>query len=441
MGKNKVTKVVRLELIYTDKNLDFGKFKYELVKLQNEVRAIKNKTIQILWEWNNYAGYYKKELQEYPKPAESMPCKTMAGNADAIIREQHPTLYSSNLSTAVRVASGAFEDAKKEMLRGEKSIIEYKGNCPIELHNSTIQITGDKNHYFCRLKLFSGAYSKELGLPNSSLGFQIQAPDGSQRSILDRCISGEYKISASKLIYNKKKKMWFLNLSYSFELKEDETLDKNRIMGVDLGINYAAAMSFNCCQARYFIDGGEISKFRHQIERRKKELQRQGKYCGDGRIGHGIHTRIKPLETLNDKIANFRDTVNHKYSRFIVDKAVENHCGTIQMENLKGIAGDDRFLKEWTYYDLRQKVEYKAKEKGIEVVLINPEYTSQRCSQCGFISAENRPKETKGQAYFKCIKCGFEVNADYNASQNIATKDIEKLIQKNKPQKDESEKD
>ena len=27
-----------------------------------------------------------------------------------------------------------------------------------------------------------------------------------------------------------------------------------------------------------------------------------------------------------------------------------------------------------------------------------------------------------------CTKCGYEANADYNASRNIATKDIDKII-------------
>ncbi len=199
-------------------------------------------------------------------------------------------------------------------------------------------------------------------------------------------------------------------------------------MGVDLGIACVAYMSFNFCEDRYRIDGGEISNFRHTVERRKRELLRQGKYSGEGRIGHGVKTRIAPTERLNESIANFRNTANHKYSRYIVDMAVKHGCGTIQLEDINGIAGDDTFLKEWTYFDLRTKVENKAKEKGITVVMVNPAYTSQRCSKCGYIDPENRPKKEKGQAFFSCMKCGFETNADYNASQNLASKDIEKII-------------
>lgn len=107
-------------------------------------------------------------------------------------------------------------------------------------------------------------------------------------------------------------------------------------------------------------------------------------------------------------------------------------CGTIQMEDLKEIRNgtENKFLKDWTYFDLRTKIKYKAEEYGIELKLVNPQYTSQRCSQCGYIDKQNRPKEEKGQAFFQCMKCGFSINADYNASVNLATKDIDKIIQK-----------
>ena len=97
------------------------------------------------------------------------------------------------------------------------------------------------------------------------------------------------------------------------------------------------------------------------------------------------------------------------------------------MENLAGITDKaERFLKNWTYYDLQTKIEYKAKECGIKIQIISPQYTSQRCSRCGYINSDNR----KTQENFLCLKCGFAANADYNASQNISIKNIDKIIKK-----------
>jgi transposase len=71
-------------------------------------------------------------------------------------------------------------------------------------------------------------------------------------------------------------------------------------------------------------------------------------------------------------------------------------------------------------------VENKAKELGIKVIFVDPQYTSQRCSRCGHIDKENRLT----QARFVCTACGFEENADYNASQNLAIKGIDLIIEK-----------
>jgi putative transposase len=52
---------------------------------------------------------------------------------------------------------------------------------------------------------------------------------------------------------------------------------------------------------------------------------------------------------------------------------------------------------------------------GGKLLPIPPQYTSQKCSNCGHVAKENR----KSQANFKCCNCGFEMNADRNAAINI----------------------
>ena len=59
----------------------------------------------------------------------------------------------------------------------------------------------------------------------------------------------------------------------------------------------------------------------------------------------------------------------------------------------------------------------------IEVEQVSPAYTSQRCSKCGFIHETNR----RSKHQFVCQKCEYELNADYNASKNIARKLLKKL--------------
>ena len=60
-------------------------------------------------------------------------------------------------------------------------------------------------------------------------------------------------------------------------------------------------------------------------------------------------------------------------------------------------------------------LKYKLRLKGGILIKVNPKHTSQTCIKCGHISKDNR----KEQGIFKCIKCGYEANADHNAAQNI----------------------
>ena len=336
-------------------------------------------------------------------------------------------MYSTNISCALDSARNQFQASLKEYLRGDCSIIEYKSNQPIELYNKAILLDYHDNEYWIGLKLLSRKGEKEKSFP-SCLLFKGVVNDKSTRDILNRCMDGVYKISGSKLIYDKKKK-WCLNLSYSFE-PEMRSLDKDKILGVNVGIYKPFMASVYGDKARLFAEGGrdsEIEVFRRKIEGRRRSILKQGKMCGDGRIGHGYKTRTAPANALEDKIARFRDTMNHKYSRAVVDYAIKNNCGIIQMEDLTGITEGEkpRYLKNWSYYDLQMKIENKAKENGIKFVKIAPQYTSQRCSKCGYIHADNRPD----QPTFECLKCGYKENADYNASQNIAIKDIDKIIE------------
>lgn len=62
----------------------------------------------------------------------------------------------------------------------------------------------------------------------------------------------------------------------------------------------------------------------------------------------------------------------------------------------------------------------KAQRRGVIVEMVNPAYTSQTCSCCGYVSAENRLTQSE----FKCLDCGYEANADVNAAQNILNKGL-----------------
>jgi len=383
----------------------------------------KNKAITMAFDWSNFSYKYKEINKEYPRDKELLG-KTIL--ADIISKSKEgitPEIASDILGMSARQAFEKFKEKQSEVINGRESIPTYRrdGSFPIPSRNIRSLTKDSGNKYSVRLSLLSreGAkkYETKAQIPATLLS------KGNASIILDRIISGEYKLCDSSI--SRKKNDWYLNLVYSFEKEADDTLDKSKVVGVDLGIINAAYLATNFdSYERLVIEGGEISAFRNRVEGRRKSMLRQAKYCGEGRRGRGRKTLLKPTEKLRHKVDDFRRTTNHKYSKAIVDFAVKNGCGVIQMEDLSGINNRDKFLANWSYYELQQFVEYKAKEKGITVKYIDPKYTSQRCSTCGHIAEGNRETQER----FHCKRCGYKTNADFNAAKNIAEPRIEELI-------------
>ncbi|MBI5379505.1 MAG: transposase [Nitrospirae bacterium] len=55
-------------------------------------------------------------------------------------------------------------------------------------------------------------------------------------------------------------------------------------------------------------------------------------------------------------------------------------------------------------------------ERGLRDRSVQPAYSSQQCSRCGFTGPMNR----RSQAEFRCLWCGDLANADENAASNLA---------------------
>lgn len=396
-----------------------------LCDLQKDTWKTLNRTIQLHWEYYNLGAKYKEKAGVYPTAKDMKEWsgyKGIEGYIYHVLKDEFSLFNTANLTQTIQQGSKRWKEDRNKIFTGERSVPSFKKTAPIIVNPNNIQVERDDQGYTAKLSLVSAKKLKEMGRKPGGFPLAIIAKDNSSRTILNRIISGEYKIGGSKIV--RKKDKWFFLLTYSFEEVATD-LDPDSVMGVDLGIVIPVYLAFNNSPARYHIDGGEIEQFRKGIEARRKSLLKQGKYCGDGRRGHGRQTRINPIDRLSDKVTNFRDTTNHKYSKYVVDMALKHKCALIQMEDLSGVTRDaNRFLKNWTYSDLQEKIMYKAAALGIKVERINAKYTSQRCSECGYINEHNR--ET--QATFVCLKCDYQENADYNAARNIATPNIENLI-------------
>lgn len=419
--------------------IEFNKCKKKIKdksKLENEnyVSKIKeNIRKDFIKKYENNLNIGEKQIRRYGKTYSNI-----IQDKTKIIMKDYNTQNVGTLDQ--QMVQGDWKRDKEKILNYERQSPEYKKDMPVCIKNNNYKLSNN-NGYFIEIGFFSQLGYERYNLKSGTyLKFQIDKIDGNKKATINKIINKEYKQGVVQLSITKKDKIKLI-ISYTFEPKK-QYLDYNRILGIDMGIVNTAVLQIydkNYKQydwlryTKYMISGQEVIKFRQRVEARRRQMQISNKWCGGGKIGHGTKTRMRSVWSIGDKINRFQDTYNHKISRYIVDFAIKNDCGTIQMEDLAKFSENvkDKFLKEWSYYDLQQKIKYKAEQEGIVVVFINPMYTSLRCNYCGFIDNKNRDCK-KNQAKFECVNCGNgknkQINADINAARNISLPDIENII-------------
>jgi IS605 OrfB family transposase len=148
--------------------------------------------------------------------------------------------------------------------------------------------------------------------------------------------------------------------------------------------------------------------------------------CSDGQINkddiHGWN-----LDKINDKVSRrkkgskgFARAVEHRKNHigWSVNQLNLNQVKKVRLENIKNLRKGNkssRKLSHWTYTEIFGKLEDACIRRGVQVEKVNPTYTSQRCSQCGWVRKANR----KGKQ-FKCKACGYASDSDLNASLNLS---------------------
>lgn len=210
----------------------------------------------------------------------------------------------------------------------------------------------------------------------------------------------QFQQGESQLIYYKNN----FYLHAVCNIQEDDPIKYNKFIGVDLGIINIATSS----DGEQF-SGEQVEKVRQKYSNLRATLQKKG-----------TRSAKRKLKKISKNESNFRRNTNHIISKTLINKAKTLGKG-IAIEDLKKIKQTVRKAQRnkhssWSFYQLRQFIEYKAKLFGIKIIAVNPRNTSRQCSKCGFISKKNR----KSQSNFLCVKCGFSLNADHQAAINIA---------------------
>lgn len=217
-----------------------------------------------------------------------------------------------------------------------------------------------------------------------------------------------YKFGTAKLV-NKHGK-YFLHIPVTYDIEDANLSDVCNIVGIDRGINFVVA-TYDSKHKSGFVSGKTIKQKRAAYSKLRKELQM--------RQTPSARRRIKAIGQRENR---WMQDVNHCVSKALVESNPKHTL--FVLEDLTGVRNatervctKNRYVSvSWSFYDLEQKLIYKAKQNQSTVIKVNPRYTSQCCPVCGHIEKANRNKKLH---LFTCKNCGYKSNDDRIGAMNL----------------------
>ena len=217
-----------------------------------------------------------------------------------------------------------------------------------------------------------------------------------------------YKFGTAKLV-NKHGK-YFLHIPVSYDIEESNISDICNVIGIDRGINFVVA-TYDSKHKSGFVSGKAIKQKRAHYSKLRKELQM--------RQTSSARRRMKAIGQRENR---WMQDVNHQVSKALVESNPKHTL--FVLEDLSGIRSatervktKDRYVcVSWSFYDLEQKLIYKAKQNQSIVIKVAPHYTSQCCPICGHTQKANRNKKIH---LFCCKNCGYKSNDDRIGAMNL----------------------
>ena len=369
-----MTKTIKLALSFLDEDvIPYSVLCKELFDIQYISAKISNRIMSYLYA-NKQQEFIMHDNGGSIKTENELYGKSLSGYLYDKMKDELPSLYTANIGQLRSFVENQFsKDIKKGLLKGSVSLTNFKRDMPIYLHNKSYQFIKTDKGIGVVISLFSREKRKSLGMKTGQISFLIPRLNKYQKTIINQIISNEYKQGAANLIYDTKKKKWMIAVSFSFKPKE---CTGQNTLNVRLGEDVLLSLRVIDGKTKTLQKMGKYDDFVPGLEElqavQKKMFAMRQSYGNGTRIasannyGKGYKKRTAKILELGKKESRFRDTFNHKISRYVVEIAKRYDCGLIELEDFSKT--ENTAFKNWSYYDLENKITYKAEEEGIKTI-------------------------------------------------------------------------
>jgi len=276
--------------------------------------------------------------------------------------------------------------------------IEYKNEAVLKASKNYAQIVQDETNslynWWLYLKLKKGYGGIYLPLQTN---FDYHTPD--------KLIAKEF------LIFRRENKSKVHVVTTCNADDPDFVSECYRAVGLDVNLKH----NFAVCS-----DGTEFDFDRNFIKK-QIELLKQFDEIGYQNLDSG---QLKKLKKIHRRLKGYFDYLCSNILRTLSNKGVtdlvvedlllKDKFGFCEEFGIKWI----RLSKLLHLSSVKNALVRIGEKLGIRVHVTHASYSSQQCSDCGFIDRKNRLT----QKDFKCVQCGYEDNADHNASMNLCNR-------------------
>ena len=216
------------------------------------------------------------------------------------------------------------------------------------------------------------------------------------------------KLGTAKLVQSNGH--WFLHIPVTMELDSWNKTTNKHIVGIDRGLRQVMTIYDECGNTKFF-NGKSIAYKRKKFAYLRRQLQSKG-----------TKSAKRHLKKLGHRENRWMADVNHQLSKTLVDYYGSDTL--FVLEDLTNVTFERRYatkdathdLHSWSFFDLANKLTYKAQISHSQVLTVSADYTSQRCPKCGQIRKNNRNHRLH---LYKCGHCGFTTNDDRIGAMNL----------------------